>query len=171
MVRGALDLSKRQDEDEPYWLRDWGHSVYLHAGDWERHPPWLLGGANDLTDRELGSQAMEGRLSGCFCQNLSGLRDLPYSSHTFSSVRCLDSHLCPVSSGQSMSWFSASVKSYVGLTRWLSGLRLLVCRLCNLCSIPRTHIKGEGKNQLHSCPLSYTFMSQHAPNYVHAHTQ
>lgn len=34
------------------------------------------------TDRELGSQAMEGRLSGCFCQTLSGLRDLPYSSHT-----------------------------------------------------------------------------------------
>lgn len=167
MVRGALDPSKRQDEDEPYWLRDWGHSVHLHAGDWERHPPWLLGGASDLTDSELGSQVMEGRLSGCFCQVLSGLMDLPYSSHTFSSVRCLDIQLCPVS----IRTVSASVKSYVGLTRWLSGLRLLLCRLRNLCSIPRTHIKGEGKNQPHSCPLSYTCMSQHAPNYAHAHTQ
>lgn len=95
-VRGALDPSKRQDEDEPYWLRDWGHSAHLHAGDWERHPPRLLGGASDLTDRELGSQAMEGWLSGC-CQDLSALRDLPYSSHTSRSVRCLDIQLCPVS--------------------------------------------------------------------------
>lgn len=70
----------------------WGHRVHLHAGDWERHPPQLLGGASDLTDRELGRTCQWLLLSDPVRTQGPALF-IPY----FSSVRCLGIQLCPVS--------------------------------------------------------------------------